>query len=188
MPLFKSFFQSIYKLFKRKIKKKKAVMRKAVKKKTVKKKTAQKLTIKRNIKKKTAKNKVKKTVKRISKNTEKTTKKKVTPKGFDGKKKLKKASKKISQKKGIILKGDHVLVGEVTHYFPKIQVAVIKVLAAKLSVGDEILLKGKTGEVIQKITSMQVESVDVKFARKGQLIGIKAQQTVKVGDKVLKLR
>ncbi len=80
---------------------------------------------------------------------------------------------------------DHV-VGEITHYFPRIQVVVVKVLKGPLRVGDSIRIKGKTTDFTQIVHSMQIESVDVKAARKGQIIGLKVGQQASVGDKIYK--
>ncbi|MCA9393247.1 MAG: hypothetical protein KC900_03500 [Candidatus Omnitrophica bacterium] len=77
--------------------------------------------------------------------------------------------------------------GEITHYFAKIKVAVVRVTAIGIKLGDSINIKGKSTDLIQKVESMQIESVDVKFARKGQLVGLKLAKPVRVGDKVYKV-
>ena len=64
-------------------------------------------------------------------------------------------------------------VGKVSHYFPKIKVATIKLVSA-LKVGDNILIIGKTtGLKKSKIQGMEVKNKQVKKAIKGQEIGIK---------------
>jgi translation elongation factor EF-G len=78
-----------------------------------------------------------------------------------------------------------IVIGEITHFFSKIQVAVVKVLKGPINAGDHVRIKGKNTDFIQKINSMQVESVDVKQAKKGQLIGLKVIKEARVGDKVL---
>ncbi len=75
-------------------------------------------------------------------------------------------------------------VGEITHFFPRIQVVVVKMDKGVLRVGDTIRIKGKRTDLTQRVSSMQVESVDVKAARKGQLIGLKVEKPADVGDKV----
>ena len=80
-----------------------------------------------------------------------------------------------------------VKTGEVTHFFDRIQVAVIRIDAGQILKGETIFIRGKTtGEVKQKVNSMQVESVDVAVAKKGQLIGLKVIKPVRVGDEVFK--
>jgi hypothetical protein len=36
------------------------------------------------------------------------------------------------------------------------------------------------------VKSLQIESLDVKIAKKGQLVGLKAAKKAKVGDKIYK--
>lgn len=78
------------------------------------------------------------------------------------------------------------LVGEVTHYFSKIGVAVVK-LKDKLKIGDKIKIVGGQREFEQEVKSMQIEHKDIKEAPKGKEIGLKVDQKVKEGDKVYKI-
>jgi len=80
-----------------------------------------------------------------------------------------------------------VVVGEITHYFSKIEVCVIKVTKGEIHISDRIQVKGASTDFSQTITSLQIESVNVNKARKGQLVGLKVSQKVKVGDKVYKV-
>lgn len=77
-------------------------------------------------------------------------------------------------------------VGRVTHFFDRIQVCVIELTHRGLKKGETVTILGKANPLIQKITSMQIESVDVAHARKGQLIGLKVEKLVKVGDEVFR--
>ena len=74
-------------------------------------------------------------------------------------------------------------VGKITHYFPKIGVAVVK-LSGNLREGDEILVKGSHSAFRQTVTSMQVEHSSIAQAAPGQEIGMKVTQPVHVGDQV----
>lgn len=76
-------------------------------------------------------------------------------------------------------------VGNVTHYFDKIGVAVVDVLAT-IKVGDRIKITGHE-EFEQEVASMQVEHENVSQAKKGQAIGLKVDQPVKKGDEVFKI-
>jgi len=76
--------------------------------------------------------------------------------------------------------------GKVTHFFPKISVAVVE-LSATLSVGDRIAIKGPTTDFEQTIESMQIEHVNVKKAEKGQSIGLKVNERVRERDTVYKV-
>jgi putative protease len=53
-------------------------------------------------------------------------------------------------------------------------------------IGDKLTIIGPKTKLAQKVWSMQIESVDVKVAKKGQLIGLKVDKIVAVGDKVYK--
>jgi len=78
------------------------------------------------------------------------------------------------------------LVGKITHYFDKIGVAVVEVLAP-IKVGDQIKISGHGKEFTQEVTSMQIEHQQVEEAQKGQTVGMKVNQLVKEGDEVYKL-
>ncbi|MEM1524758.1 MAG: hypothetical protein QW372_00225 [Nitrososphaerales archaeon] len=77
------------------------------------------------------------------------------------------------------------VVGRVTHYYPKIGVAVIE-LSAPLRVGDKILIKGSTTNFEQVVESMQIEHKNVEFAEAGKSIGLKVIQRVRENDIVYK--
>ena len=79
------------------------------------------------------------------------------------------------------------LIGEVTHFFSKIQVTVVKMGKGRLAVGDKIRIQGKSTDFTQTVRSMQIESVDVRSARAGELIGLKVEREARVGDKLYKL-
>lgn len=81
-----------------------------------------------------------------------------------------------------------IQIGEITHYFNKIQVIVVKITKGKIKVGDKIHIKGRNTDFIQKIKSLQIESIDVGVARKGQLVGLKADKPAREGDIVHILR
>ena len=76
-------------------------------------------------------------------------------------------------------------IGEITHYFDKISVAVVK-LSAGLKVGDRIRIEGHGQSFTQPVTSMQVEHEQIKDAKKGQEVGMKTAKPTKAGDLVFK--
>ena len=78
-------------------------------------------------------------------------------------------------------------VGKVTHFFSKINVAVVE-LSETLSIGDKIALKGPTTDFEQTIESMQIEHVNVEKAEKGQSIGLKVNERVRENDTVYKVK
>jgi len=78
-------------------------------------------------------------------------------------------------------------IGEVTHYYDKINVAVIQ-LDAGLSVGDTIkFVRGGEDLFSQKVESIQVEHDKLDFADRGTIIGIKTEKEVREGAEVFKI-
>ena len=77
-------------------------------------------------------------------------------------------------------------IGEITHYFDRIKVAVLKINQGTVLIGDRLTIVSGKIKFVQKVWSMQIESEDVKVAKKGQLIGIKVDKQVNPGDKVYK--
>lgn len=77
-------------------------------------------------------------------------------------------------------------IGEVTHFFTNISVAVIE-LNGELSTGDEIHIKGSTTDFKQKINSMEVDEEKVEKAEAGQSIGIKVKDRVREEDEVYRI-
>lgn len=82
---------------------------------------------------------------------------------------------------------EKIEVGKVTHFYPKISVAVVA-LTAPLQVGDKIIIQGKTTRIEQTVESMQIEKVNIQKADAGQSIGLKVNGRVKEGDIVYKIR
>jgi len=78
---------------------------------------------------------------------------------------------------------DVVEIGRITHFFSKINVAVIE-LKAPLKVGDTIVVKGPTTDFQQVVESMQIENKNVQTGEAGQSIGLKVIQRVRETDVV----
>jgi len=76
-------------------------------------------------------------------------------------------------------------VGQVGHFFTKINVAVVE-LSALLAVGDHIIIKGPTTDFEQVVESMQIEHENVERAEAGQSIGLKVVQRVREKDIIYK--
>jgi hypothetical protein len=132
-----------------------------------------------------SKKKIKKSAKKIKKIIKKPVKKPI--KKSAKKKNIKKrsvAKKKTATKK--LPKTEGNFVGDVTHYFPHVQAAVVK-LKKPLSKGDQIKIKGHTTDLSQIITSMQIDRVDIQTAKKGDEIGLLVSSRVRQADKVYKL-
>jgi len=76
-------------------------------------------------------------------------------------------------------------VGKVTHYYPKISVAVVE-LQAPINVGDKVLIKGSSTNFEQVVESMQIEHKDVQRGEAGQSIGLRVKERVRENDLVYK--
>jgi len=77
-------------------------------------------------------------------------------------------------------------VGKINHYFPKIQVATIK-LVSELKVGDKIVVIGKTtGLEKAKVERLEIKNKSVEKAKKSQEIGLKLP-LVRKNDQVYKI-
>jgi len=79
-----------------------------------------------------------------------------------------------------------VVIGKVTDFFARPVVAGIE-LTAPVKVGDKIHIKGHTTDMELTVDSMQINNVDVKQAKVGDLIGIKVSERVRRGDIVYKV-
>lgn len=109
-------------------------------------------------------------------------KKKVTPKKKIVKKKIvKKVIKKVIKKKTKV-----PVLGVITHYFPQVRAAVVKV-KVPFAVGDVVKIKGHTTDFKQKITSIQIDRTVITKAKKGDEIGLLVDSRVRRKDKVYKL-
>jgi putative protease len=137
---------------------------------------ATKKKLKKKAVKKTAKKKtVKKAVKKITANK--------------GPAKRKSIKKSPAKKKPAILKvkkSKDKIIGTITHYFPHVRAAVIK-LKAPLSVGETIKIKGHTTDFTQTISSLQIDRVPVNSAKIGQEIGLLVNSRVRQHDLVYKV-
>lgn len=106
------------------------------------------------------------------------------------KKKIKRqTTTKIRSKKALPIKtkkkkGGNV-VGIITHYFPKVRAAVVK-LKIPLSIGDLIKVTGHTTDFTQTVTSIQIDKIPINLAKKGQEVGLLVNSRVRQHDVVCK--
>ena len=78
--------------------------------------------------------------------------------------------------------------GEVTHYYDKIGVAVVKLVSGDLKVGDKVKLVNSAGEEFeQEIKSMQIEHAKIEIAKKGDEFGLKVDTPAKAKSDVVKV-
>ncbi|MFA5800241.1 MAG: hypothetical protein WC840_04760 [Candidatus Peribacteraceae bacterium] len=127
-------------------------------------------------KKKTKKTKTKtKKVKKTKKTKAKKVKKMKKTKAKKAKKAAVKAKVKVAKKKAL---------GKVVHYYDKINVAIIT-LKSPLKIGDLVCLKRGELEVVQEVSSLQINHQNVARAGKGAVVGMKVDVPVKEGAVVL---
>lgn len=77
--------------------------------------------------------------------------------------------------------------GVVTHYFPKVDAAVVKLTKSGLSVGDKIVIKGHTSDFKEKVDSIQLDHEPIQNAEKDMEIGLKVKSKVREHDVVYKI-
>ncbi len=112
----------------------------------------------------------------------KKTKKKVTKS-----KKTTKAKKKVSKKTALPPGASLEEIGVVTHYFPHVEAAVIKMTRGSLSQGETIFVKGHTTDFKEKVNSIQLDHAPIANAVAGQEIGLRVKAKVREHDVVYKL-
>ncbi len=78
------------------------------------------------------------------------------------------------------------LIGEVTHYFSRIGVAVVE-LQGDIRVGDRIRIEGATTSFEQQVESMEIENERIEAAGEGQAIGLKVKEKVRPHDRVYRV-
>ncbi len=111
-------------------------------------------------------------------------KKKAAVKKKPAKKKSKKKAKRKTKAKPV-KKVKLNVIGVVTHYFPKVNAAVVK-LKKPLAVGDTVLIQGSTTHFKQKIESMQIDHEVISKAKKGNEIGLEVKDRVREHDLLVK--
>ena len=63
----------------------------------------------------------------------------------------------------------------ITHYFPKVDAAVVKLTKGALSVGERIIIKGHTSDFKEKVGSIQLDHAPIQNAEQGMEIGLKVK-------------
>jgi hypothetical protein len=76
-----------------------------------------------------------------------------------------------------------IRIGEVTHFYDRLSVAVLK-LTEPIHVGDMLHLLGHHTDFRQKLESIQIEHQEVTEAGPGQDVAVKVAQKVHPGDTV----
>ncbi len=75
------------------------------------------------------------------------------------------------------------LVGIVTHFYPKVSVAAVR-LVSDIRIGDEIIVEGKTSYSRQNIETMEKSGKKLERAEKGETVGIRLKDKARKNDSV----
>ncbi|MBI2633925.1 MAG: hypothetical protein HYW80_01285 [Parcubacteria group bacterium] len=78
-------------------------------------------------------------------------------------------------------------VGQVTHFYGKLGVGIVK-LSAPVKAGDTLHFLGSSTDFTQAAGSLQVNHQNVEQGKKGEEVGIKVDQRVREGDEVYLVR
>ena len=79
------------------------------------------------------------------------------------------------------------LIGHVTHFFGKANVAAIRITEGELHVGDTIHIVGHTSDFSQKVNSMQMEHEQVQSVKVGDHVGIQVTEHARENDQVYRV-
>jgi len=80
---------------------------------------------------------------------------------------------------------ERLFIGEITNFYNRIGVAEVLLRNSGVSLGDELLIYGKTtAAFFSKVSELQINHQAVKDASKGNLVGIKLESAAKPNDKV----
>ena len=77
-------------------------------------------------------------------------------------------------------------IGRITHYYDRIGVAVLD-LTDELSLGDRVLIRGKSTEFTQLVVSMEIEHQLVQKAGPGMSVALKVNEPVNKRDAIFLL-
>jgi len=80
---------------------------------------------------------------------------------------------------------DEKLVAEVTHWFDKISVAILKIAdGMELKPGDKIKVVAGENEFEQAVSEIQLDRAPIEKATAGMEVGVKLDQKIREGAKV----
>ena len=79
-----------------------------------------------------------------------------------------------------------VEIGKVTHYYNHLQVAVLK-LNDSLKLGDRIHVLGHSTDLVERVTSMEVNHHVVVWVNPGEDVAIKVNEPVREHDVVFRI-
>jgi len=98
-----------------------------------------------------------------------------------------KKSTKKSVKKSVSKPKADKPIGEVTHFYGDIKVAIVKFKKA-VKKGVKLSFRGATTDFDQVLKSMQYDHKDIATAPKGKEVGIKVGKKVREGDELYEIK
>jgi len=81
-----------------------------------------------------------------------------------------------------------IYIGDVLHYYPKLQVISLKLKHQGLKQGERIIIEGEKTFIEQSVSSIHWQGKPVKKTAKGEEIGLKIKGRARRGDKVFTLK
>ncbi len=96
--------------------------------------------------------------------------------------------KKVVKKAPAASKGEEVLIGKVSHYFPHVKAGAILIKSGTIAISDTLHIKGHTTDFKQKVKSLQIERTPIEKGSKGDEVGILVKSRVRINDEVYKVK
>ena len=81
-----------------------------------------------------------------------------------------------------------LLVGYVTHYYPRVKSGSVTLNHLDLKVGDKIIIEGTNTYIEQIVESIQIENKNIQKGKKGEEVAIVFKDVVRKNDKVFLLQ
>ncbi|MCH7644449.1 MAG: hypothetical protein IH974_06385 [Myxococcales bacterium] len=78
-------------------------------------------------------------------------------------------------------------IGVVTHYYPRVDAAVVTVGPGELHTGDTVHFRGHTTDFYQTLDRLELDRQPIKVAKPGQQVGVHVSHRVRKGDIVKRI-
>jgi len=78
-------------------------------------------------------------------------------------------------------------IGEVIGFFAVPSAGIVEIKKGSLKIGDKIWIRGHTTDLVETVTSMEVNHQKVERARAGEEVAVQVQARVRRHDKVVKV-
>ena len=81
---------------------------------------------------------------------------------------------------------NEVQIGNVTHYYNRINVAVLE-LSGELKIGDIVHIVGRITDFVMRVDSMEIDHQKVQSVTPGQDVALQVDEYVRAGDAIFKI-